>query len=288
MTKDHVKVVLTGDAGDENFAGYPRYLRSKWVSLFTKIPERGRKDILPKLIRLFSLLHWKEETLNRLADFIERLSKDQARNYLEQVKYFNGKEKEDLYTDGFADRVKDIDPVNFLVGKFEEISTDDLLDRLLYVDINTYLPEDLLVKVDIATMANSLEARIPFLDHQFMELTATIPSHLKLRGRENKFILKKAFADLLPDEVLNRKKMGFGVPLSRWFRHELKDYAQDILLDKRTLDRGYFRKEGIAHLLDEHIGMHYDHSARIWALLILELWFRTFMDKEGYFASNDA
>ncbi len=288
MTKDFVKVVLTGDAGDENFAGYPRYLRSRWVALFTKIPEKLRKDLLPHFLRAFSNLRWREKTLNRLSDFMESLSTDQGRNYAEQIKIFNAKEKEDIYTEDFRKKVGKIDPLDFLLRKFEESATGDLLEQLLYVDMNSYLPEDLLVKMDIATMANSLEARVPFLDHKFMELVAGIPSQLKLKGSKTKFILKTAFNGFLPDAIFKRRKMGFGVPISRWFRNELKDYIYEILLDSRTLNRGYFKREGIERLLNDHIGLRYDHSGKIWALLFLEIWFRVFMDREGDYSSYDA
>ena len=193
-----------------------------------------------------------------------------------------------LYTRAMGEQVNSIDPFVFLTDAWQEAKTDDLVDRLLHLDIHSYLPEDLLVKVDIATMANSLEARVPFLDHEFMEFAAALPSHLKLRGTESKFILKRAFADLLPEGVMNRKKMGFGVPVSRWFRGELKGYVYDVLLDKRTLARGYFRKEGIERLLDEHVSLRNDHSSKIWALLFLETWFRVFIDREGEGASLHA
>jgi asparagine synthase (glutamine-hydrolysing) len=219
--------------------------------------------------------------LNRLADFIESLSTDQTENYLEQIKIFSAKEKENIYTDDFRTQVEGNNPLDFLHSKFQESGTEDLLEQLLYVDMNSYLPEDLLVKMDIATMANSLEARVPFLDHKFMELVSEIPLHLKLRGTESKFILKKAFKDFLPEPILRRKKMGFGVPLSKWFRNELKEHVYGVLLDPKTLSRGYFRREGIERLLNDHIGFRYDHSARIWALLFLEIWFRVFMDREG-------
>jgi asparagine synthase (glutamine-hydrolysing) len=205
-------------------------------------------------------------------------------NYVEQIKIFDIKEKEDIYTDDFLERVAKINPLAFLLGKFEEARTEDLIEKLLYVDINSYLPEDLLVKMDIATMANSLEARVPFLDHKFMELVAGIPSQLKLKGTKTKFILKTAFKDLLPATILKRKKMGFGVPVTRWFRNELKSYVHEILLDRKTLSRGYFKREGIERLLSDHIGLRYDHSTRIWALLFLEIWFRIFIDGEGDFA----
>jgi asparagine synthase (glutamine-hydrolysing) len=287
LTKDFVKVVLTGDAGDENFAGYPRYLRSRWVASFTRIPEKLRKDLLPKFLRAFSGLHLREKTLNRLSSFMESLSTDQARNYAEQIKIFNAKEKEDIYTEDFRRKVGKINSLDFVLKKFEESDTEDLLEQLLYVDINSYLPEDLLIKMDIATMANSLEARIPFLDHKFMELVATIPSRLKLKGMVTKYILKQAFSDFLPRAILTRAKMGFGVPVSRWFRKELKDYMFEILLDSRSLERGYFRKNGVERLLMEHVEGCYDHSSKIWALLFLEMWFRVFIDREGDYTSYD-
>lgn len=288
MTKDYVKVVLTGDAGDENFAGYNRYLRGKWVALFSKIPERMRQTLLPRFLRTIAQLHWKEMKFNHLANYIESISSNQARNYAEQVKIFNAGEKGDLYSPEFVQAMSGTDSVEYLLRKYEEAETNNLIEQLLYLDINTYLPEDLLVKMDIATMANSLEARVPFLDHQFMEFVAGIPSQLKLKGSKTKFILKTAFKDLLPDPIFKRKKMGFGVPVSRWFRNELKDYIYEILLDSRTLNRGYFKREGIERLLNDHIGLRYDHSGKIWALLFLEIWFRVFMDQEGDFFSYAA
>jgi asparagine synthase (glutamine-hydrolysing) len=283
MTKDFVKAVLTGDAGDENFAGYPRYRRSQWVAFFTKLPEGIRKDWMPAVLRMGASLHWREKTFNRLADFFELLSSNQARNYAEQIKIFNAKERNQLYSQEMAHVLERIDPLDYLVGKYEEIETEDLLNKLLYLDIHSYLPEDLLVKMDIATMANSLEARVPFLDHKLMELSAQIPSRLKLNGGKAKFILKKAFSEFLPPPILKRKKMGFGVPISRWIRKDLKNYVYDVLLDGKTLQRGYFRKEGLEQLLKEHLSLRYDHSAKIWSLLFLEIWFRIFMDQEGHF-----
>ena len=286
MTKNYVKVVLTGDAGDENFAGYPRYLRSKLLILFLRMPKKMRRDVLPPFLRMIAQFHWREKTFNRLAAYIESISSNQARNYAEQVKIFNREEKGDLYSPEFTKALKGSDSVEYILGKFEEAETDNLIDQLLYLDINTYLPEDLLVKMDIATMANSLEARVPFLDHQFMEFIATIPSRLKLKRTVTKYILKEAFSDFLPEPILTRKKMGFGVPLSRWFRNELKDYMYEILLDQRTLNRGYFKRDGVERLLNDHIAARYDHSSKIWALLFLEMWFRVFIDREGDFVSH--
>jgi asparagine synthase (glutamine-hydrolysing) len=238
---------------------------------------------MPPVLRVGASLHWREKTLNRLADFLELLSSNQARNYAEQIKVFNAKERNRVYSREIAHALEWIDPLDYLVEKYEEIETEDQLDKLLYLDIHSYLPEDLLVKMDIATMANSLETRVPFLDHQFMELVAQIPSQFKLNGSKAKFILKKAFSDFLPPAISKRKKMGFGVPISRWIRKDLKNHVYDVLLDRKTLQRGYFRKEGIEQLLRDHLSLRYDHSAKIWSLLFLETWFRIFMDQEREF-----
>jgi asparagine synthase (glutamine-hydrolysing) len=281
LTRDHVKVVLSGDAGDEDFAGYGRYLLSKWVRLITKVPGMVRRGVVSPMVRLFPAFHAREARMNRLADFLEVLGSDQDQNYLEQIRVFSAKEKKDIYTDEYNDSVKEAEPLNFALDRFRESETDDWLDRILYVDINTYLPEDLLVKTDIATMAHSLEARVPFLDHPFMEFVATIPSRLKLKGSVTKYILKEAYADFLPEGILTRKKMGFGVPVARWFRNELKNFVHEMLLDSRSLKRGYFKKEGLERLLRSHEEKRYDHSSKIWALLFLEQWFRMFVDQRG-------
>ena len=128
-------------------------------------------------------------------------------------------------------------------------------------------------------MANSLEARSPFLDHKFMEFAASIPANLKLKGLSSKYILKKAFSELVPAPILKRKKMGFGVPISHWFRNELKEYLHDELLSRRCLERGYFQTKYLKLIIDEHTSGRYDHGYRLWALLNLELWQQMFIDK---------
>jgi len=149
----------------------------------------------------------------------------------------------------------------------------------LGVDVATYLPDDLLVKMDIATMAHSLEARSPILDHVFMEFAASIPSSFKLRGLTKKYIFKRAVRDLLPAAVIDRPKMGFGVPTDRCFRRELRELAYDTLLDRRCLDRGLFRREIVRRLLDEHVSGGAEWHPHIWCLLFLELWFQRFIDR---------
>jgi asparagine synthase (glutamine-hydrolysing) len=241
---------------------------------------------MPYLLRIGASLHWREKTFNRLADFLELLSSNQARNYAEQIKVFNAKERNGIYSQEMVHALAHTDPLRYLVEKYEEGETEDPLNKLLYLDIRSYLPEDLLVKTDIASMANSLEARIPFLDHHFMEFVAQIPSQLKLKGSRTKFILKKAFSDFLPPDISKRRKMGFGVPMARWIREDLRNYVYDVLLDRKAVQREYFRKEGIEQLLEEHLSLRYDHSAKIWALLFLEVWFRIFIDQKGDFGPH--
>jgi asparagine synthase (glutamine-hydrolysing) len=172
-----------------------------------------------------------------------------------------------------------IDSVDLVVNRYAQSDASNFLDKTLFVDVMSYLPDDLLVKVDIASMANSLEARSPFLDHKVMEFAASLPPELKLKGLQTKYLLKRAFSPLLPREILNRKKMGFGVPIDRWLRNELKDFTYEIMLENRTIQRGLFRREAVQLLIDEHMAKQADHSYRIWTLLFLELWYRMFIDK---------
>lgn len=146
------------------------------------------------------------------------------------------------------------------------------------VDVHSYLPYDLLVKVDITSMANSLEARSPFLDHHVMEFAARLPVRYKLRGRTHKYILKKAFRGLLPKAILHRQKKGFGVPVDGWFRNELKSLLYDTILSPKALNRGYFDLEVLKQMVEEHITGQQAHGCRLWALLMLEMWHREFID----------
>jgi asparagine synthase (glutamine-hydrolysing) len=170
------------------------------------------------------------------------------------------------------------DPAGHFGAIFDRAGGRGLTAQLLDVNLATYLPDDLLIKTDRASMAASLEARAPFLDHKLVELAARIPSNLKLRGKVTKFILKEAAVGLLPDSIIHRPKHGFGVPVGRWFRAELQDYAREMLLDPLTLGRGYFREAALRQLLDQHTSGQRNHGQRIWTLLTFEWWHRIFID----------
>ena len=279
MTRQEVTVALNGDGGDENFAGYPRYKAVKLAEYCQKLPvwARRKTDAVAKLIPYSPE---QKHPGRRLRKFMESLSYPREQRYTRWISVFDNDRKDKLYTPSFKEAVKGIDSFDYLIGNFKNSGSEDFLDSTLLTDIMTYLPGDLLVKMDIATMANSLEARSPFLDHKFMEFAAGIPSNLKLKGfNTSKYVLKKAFSGFIPQPILRRGKMGFGVPISQWFRNELKEYAYDILLSRRSLERGCFMEESLKSILDEHSSLRYDHGDRLWALLNFELWQRMFIDR---------
>jgi asparagine synthase (glutamine-hydrolysing) len=277
MTKQHVTVALTGDGGDENLLGYDRYLASLYGSWY---------DRLPKSIR--HILEWgthflpdasKSKTiLSRVKRFAMVLSETPERRYSYWMSHSDPIMKQQLCTEEFLRKSGENDSFSLVVEAFQNSDAKEFLNRLLDVDVNMYLPDDLLVKVDIASMAHSLEVRSPFLDHHVMEFCATLPPSMKLNGRDKKYILKHAMKSILPAEILNRPKMGFGVPLDRWFRQDLREMAYDLLLSSRAIQRGYFHRHVVETLLDEHVSGIKNGHYRLWNLLMLELWHRTYID----------
>ncbi len=193
--------------------------------------------------------------------------------------------KDGLMTDGLRSAARDADPAEFLGQYYREVPGGDFVHRTTYVDLMTYLPCDLLTKVDIASMTHGLEVRSPFLDHRVVELAGKIPIRYKLRwgprGLRGKFMLKEAFGELLPGPILTRRKMGFGVPIAAWFRGELKDMVRDVLLSRTALERGYFAPSEVRRLVAEHTAGVRDHGYCLWSLLMLELWHRRFVDGQG-------
>jgi asparagine synthase (glutamine-hydrolysing) len=203
-----------------------------------------------------------------------------SRRYGRLMSYFTPEQKSVLYTDALRNELSGVDSYQLIDDAFGESAADSDVGRAIDADVNTYLPGDLLVKVDITTMAHSLEARSPFLDHHLLEWAAGLPTRLKVRRGRTKHVLKEAVADWLPDEVVNRPKMGFGVPLAAWLRGELRDYAHDVLTDTTARQRGLFRPEAVSALLHEH-DTGADHSSRLWALIQLEQWHRTYLDAQS-------
>ncbi|MBF0458902.1 MAG: asparagine synthase (glutamine-hydrolyzing) [Nitrospirae bacterium] len=276
LTREHVTVALNGDGGDENFAGYSRYALHKFaVTCGGLLPTPLIRSI--GQIGKFLAGRIKATFIDRLEHVIDTLPDDAARRYVNYICYFSNAMKHALYSANFAAITHGNDSYTLIEDRFREAGTQDMLDAALYADFMTYLPDDLMVKMDIASMAVSLEGRSPFLDHEFIELTAKIPSGLKLKGvNGKKYILKKALLTLLPKEVMYRPKMGFAIPLDVWFRTCLRDYATSVLLSDKAVGRGMFKKEAVKALLDEHTKIN--RGYQLWALLMLELWFREFFD----------
>jgi asparagine synthase (glutamine-hydrolysing) len=192
---------------------------------------------------------------------------------------FDSNAKQDLYSESFREQVGTTRAATLLEPWFARANGSGIIDAALLADTMTYLPNDLLVKVDIATMAVSLEARSPFLDHHVIEFAASLPESLKLRGLTTKYLLKKVLRQLLPSENLDRRKMGFGVPIGHWFRGRMQPFLREVLLSEKASRRGLFEAATVKRLIEEHTSGLQDYSHQLWTLLMLELWFNRFIDK---------
>ena len=278
MTRQEVAVALNGDGGDECFGGYERFMAARYAELINKAPIPFKKKIIEAIIkRIPESLEFKDSKA-RLRRFMVELSKSYRERHYNWMAIFNNYEKNNLFSNEFNKEISGKNSFSYLDKAFNECGSPDIVDKVMCADIKTNLLDDLLVKMDIATMANSLEGRSPFLDHKMMEFCAAMPSAMKIKGTKLKYILKKALSKALPKEILSRGKMGFGVPLDSWFRGELKDYSYGILMSDKSLNRGYFKKESVKKLLDDHVAARANNGARIWSLLFLELWHRMFID----------
>ncbi|MGI8641759.1 MAG: asparagine synthase (glutamine-hydrolyzing) [Pyrinomonadaceae bacterium] len=274
MARDFVTVVLSGDGGDELFAGYTRYVTDKKRSGLGKLPRFLRKNLLRPVSE--NLPHG---FIGK--NYLYNTSLDSLNRYIDSISHFNSLRKNALYSNDFLANLNgDIGSgEKVFCGIAESVVTGNRLDNLLYLDSKTYLPGDILTKVDRMSMAASLEARVPLLDHKLIDFVMQIPTELKLKGIETKYIFRKAVRGLVPNEILDRPKQGFGVPIGEWINLQLRDRIHETLKEKRTLERGYFDVEYIEMLLDEHSKQRRDHSYSLWILFMLELWHREFIDK---------
>ena len=273
LTRKQVTVALSGDGGDELFAGYERY-RALWLSkrlskLFPidRIPGVGLVQRLPDSNKRRSLVR-------RAKRFLEALSQPPARRYLNWLQIFPETLRASIYTDEFVQQLPGDDPFEFLDSNWARSAGRDIVTRASTTDILSYLPCDLCTKVDIASMAHSLEVRQPMLDHRVVEFAAALPVNLKFRGKQGKLILNDTFGDMIPKSIFKRKKMGFGIPVGAWFRNELKPMVHDTLLADDAKIGPFFRSEEIAELVRSHEEGEQNHGYRLWNLLILEKWLR--------------
>ena len=275
VARQHVTVALSGDGGDENFAGYRRYYfdqRENYIRGW--LPAGIRQPVFGALASLYPKADWAPRIFRGKATF-QNLARCPIEAYFRSVAACQSELKGELLHGDIQRQLADYDSVNVLREYYNKADTDDLLSKVQYVDIKTYLTDDILAKVDRASMAVSLEVRAPILDHKFMELAARIPSTLKLRGLNGKYIFKKMLEQRLPQAIVRRPKMGFAVPLARWFRGELRDMAYDVIVGSKADD--LLQPNTVARIWAEHQGGFRDRSTELWTLLMFRLWQRQFL-----------
>jgi len=276
LTRQHVTVALSGDGGDELFAGYQRYYAVNLASLLDRLGPLSKAGS-GLLMRCLPAGGKQKSLLRKARRFAEAIGSSPPRRYLDWISIFNETRRADLYREEFLAKLS-MDPFQFLNQAWKRVGSRDAISCASLADLTTYLPCDLNTKVDIASMAHGLECRQPFLDYRLVEFAASLPVGLKWRSGRGKRLLQDAFSSDIPRSIWKRKKMGFGVPLDYWFRDELRELLHDTLTSDRCRSRGYFRIESVDQLLAEHDQSLFDHSARLWALLVLELWHQTWMD----------
>ena len=276
-TRKHVTVALNGDGGDECFAGYERYAAMRLSERFRHLPGVLRGGV-KQAVGLLPTSELKRSRVRSLKRFLRAASLPPTERYLRWISVFDAEAKDGLYSAEFRRENEGREAARWLAPWFARANGAGVVDASLLTDTMTYLPNDLLVKVDIASMAVSLEARSPFLDHHVIEFAATLPERLKLRGLTTKYILKKTLTKLLPAENLKRAKMGFGVPVGHWFRAEMQGFLRENLLSERSARRGLFRPESVRRMVELHTRGERDYTHQLWTLLMLELWFQRFID----------
>ncbi len=277
-TREHVTVALSGDGGDELFAGYDRY-RALWLS-------RVMDRVLPiqpilgsSLVKSLPASNRQRSFVRRLQRFGEALNEPLARRYMNWIQIFPERMRAGLYNDSFVEQLPEEDPFEFFESAWNMSGQRDLVSKASIGDLLTYLPCDLLNKVDIASMAHSLECRQPFLDYRLVEFAASLPVHLKQRGMRTrgKRLLQDTYGSLLPRQIWTRKKMGFGVPLGSWFMNELREITESRLLGTDARLHSYFRPDALREIVDQHMTGKVNHCYRLWNLLVFETWLRRWM-----------
>ena len=274
LAKKRVTVALSGDGGDENFAGYRRY---RWHMNEEKIrnlfPRSLRRPLFGALGRFYPKLDWAPRYVRAKSTF-QAIARDSFEGYLHSISVMYDDLRGHLYSPGFRGELQGYSAREVFRHHAARVPTDDPLSLIQYLDMKTYLPGDILTKVDRASMAHALEVRVPILDHEFVEWVSGLPPSLKLRGSEGKYIFKKSLENMLPKDILYRSKMGFGVPLAKWFRGPLRERVRQAVLGETLASTGYFDQAFLKRLVDEHQSGAREHSAALWSLLMFESFLR--------------
>ena len=271
MARKHVTVSLSGDGGDELFAGYDTYIANKAGRAYERLPRLLRNAMHPILSRI-PPTEKKKGLINRAKRFVEGMELPADLEHTRWMIFLQEGEKIKLYSDDLQDTLNGSDSFEFIRNYFNRVNTSDPLNRQLYVDIKSYLVDNILVKVDRMSMATSLETRVPFLDHRFVEFSATIPSRLKLQGKNTKYLFKKAMGDVLPPQILNRSKEGFSIPIKNWLKEDLKPLMLEVLDQQKIKREGFFNTNYVEQLKKEHLSGKENHSHRLWSMMVFGIW----------------
>jgi asparagine synthase (glutamine-hydrolysing) len=281
MARRHVTVVLSGDGGDELFGGYDRYLPHARVAAFDRYTPVALRPVAA--LAADRLPHGA-----RGKNFLRHVGRNDQGRYLDSIRLFGADEKPALLTADLRRTLTDVDPERRLARHFERFASLPWASQMMRFDAETYLPEDVLTKVDRMSMAHSIESRVPLLDNEVIAFASALPARLKIRNGRRKHVLKEVAATLLPREIIDRPKQGFGVPLGVWFRGSLRELFADTLLSPRTLQRGYFQPSFVRSIVDEHLTGKRDHTLRLWQLVVFERWHRQYVDRVSMSAPTAA
>jgi asparagine synthase (glutamine-hydrolysing) len=272
LARRNVTVVLSGDGGDELLAGYEWYIADKIERYYHKMPAVVRTQYLPKVVKYLPPTSRKKGFINKLKRFVEGSVIHDSLQHFRWNVFMTAEKKSYLYGETLKNSVDGFSAYSPMIAYLNAFETADALWQQQFADIKTYLVDDILVKVDRMSMANSLEARTPFLDHRVVEFAAALPSHLKLNGFKTKYLLKRCMATKLPREILNRKKEGFSIPIKNWLKQELRPLMQDVLSPKRIEKEGLFNATYIEKLKSEHLRGVANHSHQLWSLMVFGIW----------------
>lgn len=280
MASRHVKVVLTGDGGDENFAGYDRFMGQRWAEYYAMLPHWLRKRVLEKLVNAIPD-NYAYKSVAQKALWLHRMSFHRSGDrYVQSLKFlrFPYADKMALFTEPVINSIEERNSPEKILEHFDAGNANELIDKMLYCDLQTRLPDHLMMIEDRMTMAHSLESRSPLVDPRLVEFAARIPSNMKVRGVQLKAILRRTASRYLPRDLIYRKKQGFGFPIADWMRTDLNRFMRNLFAESRFVELGIFRQESIQRYLDEHLSGNFDHNFRLWILLNLEIWYRLYFE----------
>jgi asparagine synthase (glutamine-hydrolysing) len=281
LASQHVKVALGGDGGDELFAGYDRYLGNQMIELYCLLPPVLRDRVIEPLVKRLPDNYSYNNRVQKLRWLMAMSKTEAGERYAQSASFlrFSHAQKEALYTQDLWRILGVLESSAQLLRFFNADNAAHPIDKMLYTDVKTRLPDHLLMIADRMTMAHSLEGRSPYVDQRVVEFVATIPAELKLRRRRLKHIQREVAKEFLPEPLLNRPKQGFSFPLAYWFQNELRGLMSEIAANSDLVTQGLFRSDAISTLLDEHVSGQLDHNYRLWLILNLELWYRLFVDQ---------